>query len=238
MGKLIDLEGEKFGELTVLCRSDKHPGGHGRTAYWKCRCSCGNEVYVDSYSLRHSKHPSCGCYSAKKTSERCLSISPGERFGRLTVVRRSTPIGVKPVKWLCRCDCGNETSVPTYSLKSGVTKSCGCIHREQLAARNTTHGETDSRLNKVWRGMKARCNDKGATGYRNYGGAGVSVCEEWQRFEAFRDWAMENGYDPNAPRGKCTLDRIDPFGNYEPSNCRWVDFSVQSRNKRNSKKNH
>lgn len=238
MGKLIDLTGKKFGELTVIGRSKNKPTGHGHDAYWHCVCSCGNEIDICSYSLRHAVHPSCGCYSAAKTSERCLSIKQGERFGRLTVVKRATDVGVKPVKWECLCDCGNIVEVGTYSLKSGATKSCGCLHKQKLSDRNRTHGESDSRLNKVWRGMKARCADKGATGFESYGGKGVRVCDEWKQYEAFRDWALSAGYDPSAPRGKCTIDRINPFGNYEPSNCRWVDMSTQNKNKRRPTNQH
>lgn len=235
MGTLIDLTGMKFGELTVIGRSEDKQHGHGYDAWWRCVCSCGNEVDMCSYDLRRSKHPSCGCYLAKMTSMRCLSDMVGKRFGRLVVIGRATPVGEKPVKWLCQCDCGKQVSVVTYSLKKGLTKSCGCLRNEQMSQRNKTHGESDSRLHKVWRGMKARCKAKGATGYRNYGGAGVSVCDEWQQFEPFKEWAMANGYDPDAPRGECTLDRIDPFGNYEPGNCRWIDISEQQRNKRLSK---
>lgn len=87
------------------------------------------------------------------------------------------------------------------------------------------------RLYETWRSMKRRCEQPSHTFYKYYGAKGVSVCEEWHDFSTFAHWAVENGYDINAPKGKCTLDRIDTDGNYEPSNCRWVDMKVQNNNK-------
>lgn len=232
MGVLIDLTGQRFGSLTVVGRSPNRKGGHGDDAYWRCLCDCGNYVDKSSYGLRHGKHPSCGCVQARGTSARCLTIKAGDRFGRLTVVGRATPIGQKPVRWLCMCDCGNTNEVETYRLKSGETTSCGCVHSEMLAERNRVHGQTGTRLYNIWRGMKSRCDNPHATSYRYYGAKGIKVCEEWASdFDAFAEWSFANGYDPDLPRKDCTIDRIDPNGDYCPSNCRWVDMTVQNRNK-------
>lgn len=97
--------------------------------------------------------------------------------------------------------------------------------------RGYRHGGNGTRLHNVWIMMKQRCNNPKTFEYHRYGGRGIKVCEEWLSFAVFRDWAMANGYDPNAPRGKCTLDRIDNDGNYEPSNCRWVDMKEQMKNR-------
>lgn len=84
--------------------------------------------------------------------------------------------------------------------------------------------------------MRNRCHFENDVNYENYGKRGIAVCAEWRdSFEAFRDWAMENGYNPNAPRGECTIDRIDMNGDYEPSNCRWVDIATQANNRRNNR---
>lgn len=101
----------------------------------------------------------------------------------------------------------------------------------------TKHGGArigkEDRLYGVWKNMKTRCYRKNGDQYKYYGGRGITVCEEWRSsFKAFRDWAYANGYDPTAPRGKCTIDRIDNDGDYEPSNCRWVNSHIQRINQR------
>lgn len=92
----------------------------------------------------------------------------------------------------------------------------------------------NSRLYGVWRSMICRCYRKTHVEYNSYGGIGISVCEEWLSYDNFYEWAMETGYDDTAHRGACTLDRVDVTGNYNPSNCRWVDMKTQQRNKRNT----
>ena len=169
----------------------------------------------------------------------------GRKFGRLTAIKidpkRSKGDGAY---WECLCDCGGKTTVIASSLKSGNTRSCGCLHREQLnnidrsAISHKKHGafikqKQVERLYSVWKGMKARCYQKNHSAYKYYGGRGIEVCEEWKNdYAAFRSWAMNNGYKPNGDVGECTIDRIDNNGNYEPNNCRFVPMSVQNTNKR------
>lgn len=168
----------------------------------------------------------------------------GKTFGRLTVLREApknrSATGRSQRMWLCRCSCGNEKVVFGEKLRQGRTLSCGCLHEDiiKTARDQTTHGESRSRLHTVWAGMLKRCRNPRHHQYANYGGRGISVCPEWYSYEAFQDWAMSSGYDPEAPRGVCTLDRIDVNGNYEPSNCRWVDMKVQASNRRAPRRNH
>lgn len=161
----------------------------------------------------------------------------GQKYGRLTVIERAgrTAHG-EHAKWVCLCECGNVTTVIGKNLRNGNTTSCGCAHKEQMSQigkANRTHGKSHTRLHKVWAGMIGRCYNPRKPYYKWYGGRGITVCDEWRNdFQSFYDWAMANGYDPDAPRWDCTIDRIDVDGNYEPSNCRWVTMAEQNKNKR------
>lgn len=162
----------------------------------------------------------------------------GQRFGRYVVIRRAEdyvlPSGKHKTTWFCQCDCGNTKNVLSSSLISGCVVSCGCYKKEHDHTRCMTHGATlnhkPTRLYKVWDGMKARCYNPKKNYYGIYGGRGIGMCDEWHRsFEAFRDWALANGYNDSL-----TIDRINTDGDYCPENCRWSTIKEQSNNKRNN----
>lgn len=160
----------------------------------------------------------------------------GQQFGRLSVLRIVEKTKSGSYIWECRCECGKITQVSSGNLRSGHTLSCGCYMKDRISRTQATHRESHNRLYNVWSSMKQRCYDKNSTFFSHYGGRGITVCEQWRSsYESFRDWATTHGYDFAAPRGKCTLDRIDVNGNYSPENCRFVDMKIQRHNRRDSK---
>lgn len=126
------------------------------------------------------------------------------------------------------CDCGNEFITRHEYIKSGHTKSCGCLHKKRASETSIKHGHTRTRIYRIWCHMKERCYTSSCKSYCNYGDRGIIVCNSWKNdFKSFYDWAINSGYKENL-----TIDRINNDGNYEPSNCRWTDLSTQSSNTR------
>lgn len=155
----------------------------------------------------------------------------GRKFGRLQPISlayvRVTPNGSRKHYWLCQCDCGEEVVVWAGGLPNGQTRSCGCLRREMIAAKNYKHGLAKTPEYEAWCEMKKRCSLITTNGYANYGGRGIKVCDLWQSsFEAF---LADVGVKPSNMH---SLDRIDTNGDYEPGNCRWSTKEEQSNNQR------
>ena len=155
-------------------------------------------------------------------------IKVGSRFGRLTTIG-PTFVDGKVRKVPCRCTCGVEKVLRVDHLKDGSTSSCGCLCAESSRARAMKHGEWTTKLWGHWSAMRRRCNTESTGNYYLYGGRGITVCEEWKDYLAFRAWALANGYADDL-----SLDRVDVNGDYCPDNCRWVDRKRQARNRRNT----
>lgn len=142
-----------------------------------------------------------------------------QKFGRLTPIEY---VGIHKTRsaWLCKCDCGNETIVSTDKILSGHTKSCGCL--------KIKYSIINKRIFQIWYNMQSRCKKSNRKDSKYYFGKGIKICREWDTYENFQSWALENGYADNL-----TIDRIDTKGDYKPSNCRWITLAEQQRNKRN-----
>lgn len=158
-----------------------------------------------------------------------------KKIGKLVVISEYGKIN-KHIYYLCKCECGKEKIIRGSHLRSGRILSCGCYRKEITSrtgkVKSYKHGLSRTRLYKVFRDMKTRCYNSNSPDFKNYGAKGVKICKEWlDDFLVFQKWALENGYDENAPKGQCTIDRINFNGNYEPSNCRWITIAEQNKNK-------
>lgn len=151
----------------------------------------------------------------------------GCRFGNLVVIEKIVDKRfTRRLRWLCKCDCGKEVTHIAFRLKTGRAKSCGCSRMNV----HTSHGMSKTKLYRKWAGMKKRCENKNFGQYKNYGGRGITVCEEWSNsFESFMEWSINNCYSDNLE-----LDRIDNNGGYNPKNCRYVNRITNCNNKRNT----
>lgn len=217
--RLEDLTGKRFGRLVVIGKGEVKRNA----THWRCLCDCGNVVDVVNSHLLKGISKSCGCIRADNGRKKVKNLT-GQRFGKLTVLEQVESKNGRSM-WKCLCDCGNYKIASSSTLHNGRTRSCGCLEP------NKTHGKANTRLYRIYSGMKARCYNQNTKAYKHYGGRGITICDEWlgeNGFVKFYDWSIKNGYSENL-----SIDRIDVNGNYEPSNCRWADAKTQSINKRN-----
>ncbi len=152
----------------------------------------------------------------------------GKTFGRLFVLEFKFHRKGKSY-WLCRCECGRETTVSAGNLRSGHTQSCGCLRNEETSRRRLKHGRADSRLYNIWRAMIQRCHKPDSHAYDDYGARGITVCKRWR--SSFQNFLADVGEPPTA---RHSLDRVDNDKGYLPANCKWATRHTQARNKRSN----
>lgn len=242
MAELIDLTGQRFGRLTVLEKGKPHITSGGKyIATWVCKCDCGNITTVQGQKLRKGHTTSCGCLIKENKGARFEDLT-GKKFNRLTVIKfiPQNERKARQYSWLCRCDCGNLVKANASKLKMGLQKSCGCLKEEMkydIGEVNKNYKHPNKRLYGVYKAMLNRCYDTNGREYHNYGGRGITVCEEWLGefgYDVFAKWALSTGYDINAKHGDCTLDRVDVNKGYSPDNCAWITNKQQQNNRRNN----
>lgn len=156
----------------------------------------------------------------------------GQRFGRLVVIEEAARANPRRRRVVARCDCGRQTIVLVERIRSGGTRSCGCLARETVANRSLRHGGTTgyslARWYRIWSNMMTRCNNEHNQAWKDYGGRGIKVCDRWRDPKMFLE-------DMGEPPAGMTLDRYpDHDGNYEPGNCRWATWNQQARNRRDT----
>lgn len=233
MSRLEVMSGEVYGRLTIESELPVRRRKRGTERWFRCVCECGKSTEVPLRRLRSGKTKSCGCLSPKVPKP-----FVGMKYGRMTVLRATgkvvTPSGVVCRIVECRCDCGNVKSCRLQSLRSGNTKSCGCLAKESsselgkaFGGSTRTHGRSKSVEYSTWNGMRDRCTNPRDVSWKHYGGRGIKVCDRWLKsFEAFfEDMGVR-------PSDKHSIHRVDNDGDYEPSNCVWATRKEQSRNTR------
>lgn len=152
----------------------------------------------------------------------------GEKFHYWTIIYQSENRSKDgSIKWVCKCKCGTIKEVNGQDLKRNKTKSCGCLQKEIAKKKSFKHGLINHLLYKIWVNMRYRCKNINAGNYKCYGGRGIKVCEEWNDFKVFYNFAIDNGWKP-----ELQIDRINNNKGYEPSNCRFVTRSENQKNKR------
>jgi hypothetical protein len=220
--KYKSIQGRYFGKLKVISDNVFCVKSKRRMAYCQCDCGKRKEVRVDSLQMGFTK--SCGCFTVLRMKSIKKRINEGEVFSRLTVIKEVPTMGRKR-HVQCICSCGTVKVIRYDSLKSGAIQSCGCYNKEASKKANTTHGLSYSTEYTSWQSMIERCTNPNHKQYHDYGGKGITICEEWRH--SFGTFFKDMGAKPSK---QYTIERKNNFGNYTKDNCKWATRAEQLRN--------
>ncbi len=157
-------------------------------------------------------------------------VKIGDKFGKWTVLKILPKEPYESRFFECQCECGTIKNVRGSNITNGSSTNCGCVRKITVGNTTRIDNRSKERLYDIYCKMKSRCNTTTNQNYKNYGGRGIKVCNEWlEDYLNFKNWALNNGYTD-----ELTIDRINVNGDYEPSNCRWTTMDVQANNKRNN----
>lgn len=222
VGKRKDITGQRQGKLVAIdCTGEKK----GSALLWNLICDCGNYHKLTVYQFTSGKLNSCGCMMHQGTP---LDLT-GQRFGRLVAIEKNGQNKAKQYKWLCLCDCGNEHTVVGTQLVEGKSSSCGCYAKEVAGDATRIHGMAKTPEYGAWKNAIARCYNPNNKKYKDYGGRGINVCDEWNQIAEI---GFIKFYEDMGPSHGLTLERVDVNLGYSKENCIWDNRYNQGYNQR------